>query len=193
MPKIKHKGITLGSWLFYVFLCKILKHWSPFVDSRLFLVQLWYSIKLFVIFYINHCNYGYLQFVYSTFKVQGHRQLLFFWGGDFFSFGLFFSKKFEYFFILHLGLCYIITFYKSWKWLVPKPQTNRVQQQNWHLSKVWDSPLLCWYGGVHIRTVCESGTKIRSWYWQVCNMEVVMRVSYKDTRRKKIVTESLCE
>ncbi len=25
--------------------------------------------------------------------------------------------------IQHLGLCYIITFYKSWKCLVPKPQT----------------------------------------------------------------------
>lgn len=95
--------------------------------------------------------------------------------------------------IQHLGLCFIITFYKSWKWPCPKASNNRVQQQNWHLSEVWDPPLLCWYGGVHIRTVCESGTRILSWYWQVCNMEVVMRVSYKDTQWKKIVTESLRE
>jgi hypothetical protein len=95
--------------------------------------------------------------------------------------------------IQHLGLCYIITFLLKLKMACPKASNNRVQQQNWHLSNVWESPLLCWYGEVHIRTVCESGTKIRSWYWQVCNMEVVMRVSYKDTERKKIVTESLCE
>jgi len=93
--------------------------------------------------------------------------------------------------IQDLGLCYIITFLLKLKMACPKASNNRVQQQNWHLSNVWESPLLCWYGEVHIRTVCESGTKIRSWYWQVCNMEVVMRVSYKDTQRKKRVLQNL--